>query len=832
MSYRSAIILLLCLFAFSTSAFAFDDPTAKDNKVKDKKEKKKEPEKKDSGSSSPYVMPPEKASPVQIKRFEKTPTIDGRIDAEEWANAATLKDFYQTYPGDNIAASRQTEVLIAYDDKFLYIAFRAFDDPSKIRATVAKRDDVQNDDNVRIFLDTFNDQRRAYVFVFNPLGIQQDGVRTEGTDQADFSVDMVYESKGIITENGYTIEAAIPFKSLRYEIGKGKQWGIHIFRNIKHLNNENDSWMPLPRDKSGFLNQMGHITGIEDISVERTLEIIPSLTISESGKRIRTLPRSAVNQGAIDPGRFINKPIEADPGVTLKFGIDPTTTLDFAYNPDFAQVEADAPVVTANQRFPIFFEEKRPFFLERIDIFRTDMNVVHTRAIVDPDYAFKLTGKRGKNTFGFLVASDNAPGNYSDEERNDTELRPSIERFIDKNSFVGVLRLKRDIGKENNIGLIATSYDFIEKHNKLVGFDGRFRLNEQTVVSFMTTGTFSRRFFYSPEENRNIYRTGNGFGYLFSLQRNTRNITNNLWIYGRSKDYRADVGFTRRVNTNNIENFNQYRSNEKPKAKLINWGVRNFNSLRYNWQGNLTDWSSGAWMFFNFPKETRFTIGGENIYNRIFENEFGPIRTASRRGAFAGSDNERSTNHQAMFISFSTRPNKKIDVFADTFISNGELDFDFGAGPKFPRVSAAALANPNAPLDPGAGKFINFQLRTNYQPTNLLRITLSYNKSRLVRNDTNRVAFDSNLVSLRSTYQFTRNLSARVRLDYNSVFSSIKGQYLFGWTPNPGTAFFIGYNDDMRYDGFNPFTSRLENGFRRDGRTFFIKMSYLFRKSF
>jgi len=268
MFVRAAILLLLGL---SISIFANPD---KDNK----------------NESSKLVLPPEKASPVKISRLEKPPTIDGILDPSEWVNAVVLKDFYQTYPGDNIEASRKTEVLISYDDKFLYIAFRAFDDPNKISATVAKRDDVQNDDNVRILLDTFNDQRRAYVFVFNPFGIQQDGVRTEGQDMADFSVDVLHESKGTLTEFGYTVEVAIPFKSIRYEVGKGKLWGVHALRSIKHLNSEANSWMPLLRDKSGFLTQMGHITGIEDIAVERTFEFIPGLTVSESGKRIRGFP--------------------------------------------------------------------------------------------------------------------------------------------------------------------------------------------------------------------------------------------------------------------------------------------------------------------------------------------------------------------------------------------------------------------------------------------------------------------------------------------------------------------------------------------------------------
>ena len=164
-----------------------------------------------------------------------------------------------------------------------------------------------------------------------------------------------------------------------------------------------------------MLNQAGRITGLENIASERTLEIIPTLTISETGKRIAA-QASITDPLLADRGRFLNRPAEFDPGVNVKLGITQSVTLDFAANPDFAQVEADQPVITANQRFPIFFAEKRPFFLEGIDIFQTPLTAVHTRAIVDPDYAAKLTGKVGRNTFGLLLASDNAPGNFSDEE--------------------------------------------------------------------------------------------------------------------------------------------------------------------------------------------------------------------------------------------------------------------------------------------------------------------------------------------------------------------------------------------------------------------------------
>jgi hypothetical protein len=425
------------------------------------------------------VIPPEKAKPIAVPRFDKPPVIDGKLDDEVWKHAAVFKDFLQTYPGDNIAPSKPTEMMIGYDARTFYMAFRCWDEPDKVRATVAKRDQVFGEDNVRVFLDTFNDQRRAYVLGFNPLGVQADGIMTEGSG-TDFSVDIVMESKGMLTSDGWTLEVAIPFKSLRYEAGKGKLWGIHAWRNIDRFNDEIDSWMPMSRDITSQLSQEGHLTGLEGISTERTLEIIPSVTLSETGKRVNalSLAQLAANPALLDPGRMLNQPIKAEIGVTAKYTLTPTVILDLAVNPDFAQVEADQTVVTANQRFPIFFDEKRPFFLEGIDIFRTPIRAVHTRAIVDPDLAVKLSGKRGKNTFGLLLASDNAPGNFTEDERHSSAL-PAIERFLDKNAYVGILRLKRDIGKASNIGLLLTSYNFIEKHNQLGGIDGRFQFSKQ-----------------------------------------------------------------------------------------------------------------------------------------------------------------------------------------------------------------------------------------------------------------------------------------------------------------------------------------------------------------
>jgi hypothetical protein len=784
-------------------------------------------------SAEPDKLPPAKTEPLRLPRFDRAAVIDGDLGDEIWKNALVLKDFYQVQPGDNIAPSQPSEVLLGYDAKALYIGFRAYDEPDKVRATVAKRDGIFSDDYVGVYLDTFNDKRKAYTLYFNPHGIQQDGIYSEGGDE-DFSVDIVMESKGKIVENGYTVEVVIPFKSLRYKAGEGTLWGFHAVRRIKRFNNELDSWMPMSRDITGKLTQAGHITGLENLSTERTLEIIPSLTIIERGHRISAVPfdLAVSNPAAGPPDRFINKPVSGDPGLTVKFGITSNIVLAFAANPDFAQVEADQPVVTANERFPIFFEEKRPFFLEGVEIFDTPLKVVHTRTIVDPDLALKLTGKQGRNSFGILLASDNAPGNFSEEERNDPSLFPSIARFVDKKAYTGVLRLKRDIGNESNLGFIATSYNFIEKHNETAGFDGRFRLNQQNFFSFQVLGTTSREFIFDPDLGEDVYGTANGFGYYWNYNRTGKHLNASLNGLGRTSNYRAEVGFTRRTNTNQQNISINYTTEPKPKARLISVSLLNNGYVNFDWKGRSQAFEQDPAISFNLSGQTFIKVTEFLGYERVFEEEFGPKRTATREGAFIGDSSERHTYYRGTELAFGTTPSKKYSFEMKAWRGWGLFDFDFGSGPRFPRVSPAALIDQNAAFDPGPGNQWFAQMTIIYQPTDALRTSLDYTKSRLVRNDTRRVAFDSNIYTSRTTYQFTRFAFARARLDYDTTESSLNGQFLVGWAPNPGTSFYVGYDDSLNYNGFNPFTGIREQGFRRNGRTFFIKLSYLIRRSF
>jgi hypothetical protein len=845
-----------------------------------KKDDKSDEAKTTLTSKSKVVIPPEKAVPINIPKISISPTIDGRLDEEVWQRAAVFKDFYQTSPGDNIAASKPTEAMMMYDEKHLYIAFKCWDEKDKIRATVAKRDEIFGEDNVRVWLDTYNDQRRAYLLGFNPLGIQQDGIHTEGRG-ADFSVDIVMESKGVIEDWGWSVEVKIPFKSLRYASGKGKMWGFNVARNIDRLNDEFDQWLPDDRNVSGVLIKHGKITGLDEIKYERTLEIVPSVTFSQSGTRKRTIPISTANRngfhsiynptGLQDPGRFVEDPMKADLGLNLKYTLSPNVTLDAAINPDYAEIEADAPVISANQRFPIFFQEKRPFFLEGKEIFETPLQPFYSRTIVDPDVAAKLTGKSGKTTFGFLLASDNAPGNYSQDERGelincqrsrqffpDRYIGCGIEEFVDKNAYFGVLRLKRDIGKENNVGFFATARTFPKNRNFTGGLDGTFKLDSKTVMTFQFLGTHSRKFFYDPNEDRSQYRTGNGFGYYWSLDYTTDTHGWFAEATGRTSDYRADAGFTRRTDTNTVFFVNRFSTKSKPKASIIRASWNQFGRFTFDWKGRPQGGFVGNNINLNLQGNLFIYAEGGLQFEKIYEEEFGPKRDPLRNqtGAFVG-DPTRSAKQPYFSVNFNKTVSKQLALYGFVGSIFNSFDYDFGAGNRYPRTSPAFVAylnspeykeyirllnlNPNDPnivfpnppaLDPGSGWQFDLNVGGEYKPIDPLRISLDYTKGRLRRNDNKEVAFDTNIFSMRTTYQFTRFLYTRLRVDYDTLNSNTSGQFLFGWNPNPGTAFYVGYNDNFNYRGYSPFTNQIEPGFERNSRTFFIRASYLFRKSF
>jgi len=726
---------------------------------------------------------------VPVPFVEQAPVIDGVLDERAWQVAAVLDGFVQTRPGDNTAPSRATVVLFGYDAAALYVGVRASDDPRTVRATLAKRDDILADDHVRVFLDTFHDQRRAYLLAFNPLGVQQDGIWVEGSDP-DYSVDLVMDSRGRVTASGYEIEVRIPFRSLRYAAGKSRSWGLQVQRYIKHANDEEDSWRPLIRGQASFLGQAGALSGLTRIAPESSLELIPTFVTSQVGRR--------------DDTRFVEGPVSMQPSLTGKLNLSSKLVVDATINPDFAQVEGDDLVVTANQRFPIFFEEKRPFFLEGIDLFKTPLQLVDTRRVVDPDFAAKLTGKAGANAFGLLLASDAAPGKLGEPE----------SAFAGGNAASGVARLRRDIGAGSNLGALVTFRRFVDRENVVASADGRFQLDANTVLSVQGAGTWSRA-------SADVTRTA-GVGYRARGVRKSRHVTVTLNADGRSPSYAADLGYTLQTDVMNWSLDTRYDSEPKPSGRLISWSLVHTGLVQNDWQGRIKYAYTYPGVELNFPRQTKLVFRPYADYLRIFEAEFGV--------PFFGSP-ERTTVYTGYYAQLDSTPGR---AWSGTLVASqswNAYDYDFGSGPKYPRVSPAALADPTAPLDPGPATSSFYQGRLEWKPTDAFRTSISYTKSGLHRDDTRRAVFDQDLYSLQATRQFGRFGFCRVRADLDSLDGRVHGQLVAGWTPSPGTAIYLGYDDEMRRNGFHPLTGAPEPGLVRSGRTLFVKLSYLLRRS-
>jgi len=330
-----------------------------------------------------------------IPRIEAAVEINGHLDEPAWSQAARLGGFWQYQPVDGRPAEEQTEVLVWYSPEAMHFGIVAHDrQPESIRATVADRDNLDRDDTVTIYLDTFNDRRRAFFFTVNPLGAQQDGVQTEGAGsaghfmgfaQGDRNPDYQFDSKGVITDTGYVVEVRIPFKSLRYP-GNGPQtWGFNVQRKVQRTGYE-DTWTDVRRASSSFLVQAGAIDGLHDMKRGVVTEIQPFLA-------------AAVNRERGADGAF-ERGTDYTPGVNVRFGFT-NISVDATVNPDFSQVESDAGQVTLNERFALFYAEKRPFFLEGNELFATPNQLVYTRKIVQPIAGGKFTGKVGRTTFAY-----------------------------------------------------------------------------------------------------------------------------------------------------------------------------------------------------------------------------------------------------------------------------------------------------------------------------------------------------------------------------------------------------------------------------------------------
>ncbi|HSA56514.1 MAG TPA: DUF5916 domain-containing protein, partial [Gemmatimonadaceae bacterium] len=464
---------------------------------------------------------PGNGSPTfDVPRAAEEIVVDGRLDEPAWAQAARLTGFSQYEPADGQPATQATEVRVFYTAQALHFGIVARVRPgSNLNATLSKRDAILNDDRVIIYLDTFNDRRRAFVFGVNPLGVQLDGVRSEGSGTAgrmfgggdDWSPDFHFESRGLVADSQYVVEVRIPFKSLRFDSSGPQEWGLNISRITPSTNTE-DTWVDTRRASASFLAQAGTMRGIEDVERGIVTEWQPFVTTVLNGARDETT------------GEFDRGSAKTEAGVNLRVGF-PAVSLDATVNPDFSQVETDVGLVTANERFALFIPEKRPFFLEGIELFSTPNQLVYTRRVISPAAGAKITGKLGPLGIAHLTALDDRPGD---------------------DAWFNVSRIRSDFGGNSVAGLTFTDRRAEDDANTVVAADsrivfGRIYYFESQLGQSWTEVAGVRR--SAPMWSAVLDRTGQLWGFHYSLT-------------GFGEDFESEAGFVPRNDNVEMRIFN------------------------------------------------------------------------------------------------------------------------------------------------------------------------------------------------------------------------------------------------------------------------------------
>jgi len=418
-----------------------------------------------------FGQAPSAPASVAIPRASGTITIDGDLSDPGWKGAAVIDTFWETSPGDNVPAKARTVAFLTYDDRAFYIGVRCDDPrPERIRAPYVDRDQViGTDDNIAIFLDTRNDRRSAMEFRVNPRGIQGDAIWNEANGNEDFSPDFFYDTAARVTAEGWTAELRIPFSSLRYGTADPQTWGILVWRNYPREFRYAFHSSPIPRGSNCLICHMREITGLAGLPSAGHFVAAPYVTGKEEGH-----PRDPRDSRS----SFVNKPARGNAGGDVKWTPSPDTALDATINPDFSQIESDVAQIAVNQRFALFFPEKRPFFLEGTDLFQTPIQGVYTRTITSPRWGGRVTGKLGSAAYTLLIGQDRGGGSVILPGSQFSTFAPQ-----DFSSFFGIGRLRHDIG-QSFAGLLATDREISGGgHNRLFGPDFQWRPSQTDQVT-------------------------------------------------------------------------------------------------------------------------------------------------------------------------------------------------------------------------------------------------------------------------------------------------------------------------------------------------------------
>ncbi len=728
-------------------------------------------------------------SEITIPRIDRPPTLEDFLEMAPASGLegkmAKVEDFIQRDPRDGQPASQRTVTYLGYDDKQLYVVFVAFDtEPSKIRARLTRRENIYDDDLVQIMLDTFHDRRRAYSFVTNPLGIQLDRLYTEGAGFDD-AFDTVWHSHGRLTDRGYVVWMAIPFRSLRFPpSGESVRWGIVLQRIIPRLN-ETVFWPRISSRIEGRLTQEGTASGLRNISPGRNIQLIPYAAF----RSFRALDLR-------DPAapRFRSDSFEGDLGLDAKFVLKDRLVLDFTLNPDFSQVESDEPQNTVNQRFEVFFPEKRPFFQENSSFFETPINLLFTRRIADPQLGVRATGKLGPYALGLLFADDQSPGRSV----------PAADPLAGKRAYFGILRVNRDIGQHQSIGVIYAERRLLGSYNRVGGADIRFRFGKNRVGNAQAV-TSSTRFLDGT--------TQAGPAYEVWAQHVSRKVIFNTLYLDTSRGFLTQTGFFRRPDVRRFSNFARYRFRPEGK-RLISHGPAVFQLALWAHDGTPLEQFYNVNYSFEFARQTNFGAFGNVGRVRLPPAEFSALP----------ADRDYGSGHRGFFFHSAFFP--QLSMFGEV---GWGRDINFGPATGPPVSARSQFAETGLTL----------------RPISPLAIENRYILSRLRVVGADSAIFNNHIFRSKWNYQISRELSLRFIVQYNptlanSQFSSLSStknlnfDFLITWLLRPGTAVYVGYNSNLQ--NLDPSLATTSSGllrtrdrFLNDGRQLFVKASYLFR---
>lgn len=742
-------------------------------------------------------------------------SIDGRLDEAVWTQSALLTSFTQFEPVEGAASSQRTEVQVIVDADAIYFSIKAFDDdPSGIRATLSERDSyTRSDDYVRLILDTFNDQRRAYVFTVNPLGVQHDGVWNEGGassghragfgDPIDDNPDFLWESDAHITEWGYQVEVKIPFKSLRFAAKVEQSWGLQVERNIQR-NGYKSSWAPVTKNTANRLSQSGRLNGLMNLDMGLFVELNPVLT----SRRIGLYDD--------DVGVFARDDLSGDFGLNATYGVTSNLTLDATYNPDFSQVEADAGQISVNERFALFFPEKRPFFLEGTEIFGMAKQLIYTRSVANPITGAKLTGKVGSLNVGYLGAVDQS----FDEG--------------DPNTLVNLLRVRKDVGGSSTIGAVYTDRSTSSAdYNRVAGADARLQVAGRYTLTAMGATSFT--------DNPDLAGRETGRMLHAKVDRAGRTFAFSAELEDTDQDFNAGSGFFSRVGDTQVQSRIAYNWFGKtgglleqigPTLELKGywdhddfWAGRGLEegSIQMSWRFSFKDNIS----FFGNHERSMFSFGQEAYVGLYTQAPGGYQSFQPDQSVF---DNLGST-----MLSFWVNKWERV---------RGNLRYTFSQTPIFDRSYGVAVESADSR---------STDLTLNLYPVQALVMEVGLRSTQLRRKADGVEASSAIIPRIRAQYQFSRSLFARGIFEYSSqerlalrdpetglsLYSCSSGactvreatngydfhiEGLVSYEPSPGTVFYVGYARQMDDSGSFRFRDVQAQA---DG--LFIKLSYRFR---